>query len=393
MSTNNFRHSSPTAVAQVQTVTITAASSANNSTWSATLTLSDGTTAVATYTEDGSPTVAEIATGLYTAWAASTNPFIQEVTATNPSSGVVVFTGATAGRPFSIAVTCSGDGTKTSTATTANVGSNDYGTARLWSLDAVPTSSDNVVITSGTTDILYTLNQSAVSIGAFTVNSGYSGKIGRFDNGLPFYLRIAPTSFNYQGSSQRALFDLGSSNIGGTINASGSSLSGYYQVYLKGSNLATWVIQKGTVAIAMNYGETSTISKVQTPEPTGSNTPTVYIGSGTTLTTVDAGSGTIYQQCASTTTTCGTDATLYTSGSGAITTVNAYGTSYLSSSGTITTLNAYGTVDFSKDRTARTVTTLNAYAGCKITLGSWITLTNGIAFGANPGSFTITIVK
>lgn len=393
MAYNYFRHPSYSSASQVDTFAITADSTSNTAVWTLTLTISNGDTETVTYTEDGSPTVAEIATGLYSAWNSSTKPHIAQITATNPSSGVVALTADTAGVPFSVALTNSDDGTSSKTSTTANANPSDYGLAQNWSLEAIPTSSDDVVFDTGSVDVLYTLNQSAVSIGSFTVAKGCSSVFGRFDNGKPIYLRIAPTSLRYEGNGSLAMFDIGSANISPVITSYGTPAStGRYAAYIKGSNIATLTVNKGKVSVASLPNETTTVATLIVGYvSTLASDAEVTVGSGVTLTTLNQAGGTATIGCAATTLTNAAGSTLYTTGTGAVTTVNAYGTAYLSSSGTITTLNAYGTVDLTKDRTARTITTTNLYAGATVKYGSHITFTNKPAM-AGPGSATLTYV-
>lgn len=367
--------------------------------WTFTLTLPNGDTETCSYTEDGSPTVAEIATGLYSAWNASTKPHIAAITAANPSSGVVTLTADTAGVPFSVALADSDDGTHTQSTTTANVGNNDYGTARNWGLDAVPSSTNDVLfdVAQSNVDVLYSLNQSAVAIADFRVFSGCSSKFGLFDNGVGHYLRIDPDLFRYEGHGGLGMFDIGSANIDAYIAATGTAAtSGRHCIYFKGSNVATLTIDKGNVGIAALDGDTATVATIKTGYiATQATDVALTIGSGVTLTTLDMGGGTCTQRCASTTSTCGYGSTLTTTGSGAITTLNVYGTCYSNSTGTITTANVFSgaTLDLTKSKISRTITTLNVYPGATVLLGSWITLTNKVApnTSSGVGSATITV--
>ncbi len=384
-----WRHASNTSVAQVWKGTAT--TTTNGHTYIVTITDDNGDTAAITYTVVNPPdtTTTLVATGFITAWNASLNPLISKFTATQ-SSGQVILTADTAGRPFSFAA--SGTGTWSGDAnTTESVSNNDYGQATNWSTDAVPTSADDVVLGDGTVAIKYGLNQSAVTIDEFNVTSGWTGDIGRVEDGKLHYLRIDPDSFNYYGRSQLAAFDLGSANISVAIQGSGTpSTTGGNAVYLKGSNLATVSVNSGNVGIAAADNDTATVATVRVNQLTGVTAPTVVVGSGTTLTTLSASAGTITQKCASTTTTVGADATLTTQGTGAIGTVNCYGTGYFNSTGTITDLYAYGTVDCSQSTAARTITNLRPQPGCTIILAAGVTVTN-IIQPTNPGTYTIRV--
>ena len=384
-----WRHPSNTAVAQVWKGTVT--TTTNGHTYAVTITDDNGDTATITYTVVNPPdtTTTLVATGLITAWNASLNPLISKFTATQ-SSGQVILTADTAGRPF--AFSTGGTGTWTGTGnTTEPVSNNDYGQATNWSTDAAPTTNDDVVLGDGSVAVKYGLDQSSAAIDEFNVSSGWTGDIGRWDDGKLHYLQIDPDSFEYRGRSQLAAFDLGSANIAANIQGSGTpSTTGGSAVYIKGSNLTTLTVNSGNVGVAMADNDTATVATVRVNQLSGVTAPTVAIGSGATLTTLSASAGTITQRCASTTTTVGADATLTTLGTGTIGTVNCYGTGYFNSTGTITDLYAYGTGDFSQSTVARTVTNLRPQPGYTIILASGVTVTN-IIQPTNPGTYTIRV--
>lgn len=384
-----WRHPANTSVAQVWKGTID--TTTHNHTYVATITDDNGDTASITYTVVNPPdtTTTLVATGFITAWNASLNPLISKFTATQ-SSGQVILTADTAGRPLSIST--SGTGTWSGTGNTTNaVSNNDYGQATNWSTDAVPTTNDDVVLGDGSVAVKYGLNQSSAAIDEFNVSSGWTGDIGRWEDGKLHYLRIDPNSFDYRGRSQLAAFDLGAANIAVTIQGSGTpSTTGGSAVYIKGSDITTLTVNSGNVGVAMADNDTATVGTIRVNQLTGVTAPTVAVGSGTTLTTLSASAGTITQRCASTTTTVGADSTLTTQGTGAIATVNCYGTGYFNSTGTITDLYAYGTVDFSQSTESRTVTNLRPQPGCTIISAAGVTFTN-IIQPTNPGTYTIRV--
>jgi hypothetical protein len=395
MAINRWINNTGAEVAQVKTFTITADSTSNTAVWTFTLTMDDGSTATVTYTEDGSPTVAEIATGLFNAWNASTHPAIARITAANPSAGVVTLTADTAGVPFSVALADSDDGTHTETNTTANVGNNDYNTARNWSLNTVPASTNDVEIggpTSGqSVSILYGLNQSAIDIAAFNVRKDYNGQIGREEDGKSYYLRIDPDTVDYQGASNLALIDIGSANISPQIECNGSALNGKFALYIKGSDIATLEVRKGKVAIAPLTGETATVATLLVSYATNPLSDSdVTIGSGVTLTTLTQSGGKVELRCAATTVTTGASGVCTTAGSGAITTWHAYGKIYPNSTGTITTLNLYGLMDQTGDRNSRTISTTNIKPGSEIVRVSNVTMST-INLQTDPGTFKYSV--
>mgnify|MGYP001014130223 CR=1 FL=1 len=379
MPTNRFRHLSAvslTQVAQVKTFTITA-TGGGTAVWTLTLTDEKSVTHTVSYTEDGSPSVTEVATGLYTNWLASTDPYISRLTPTNPSAGVLVLTAKDAGRPFSVALADNGTGTHTE-ADTASVGFNDYGLASNWTGGELPDLYDDVVFEAGQTGVLYGMNQSAVPIAGFSVEPGCESQIGRYEFGEYTYLRIAPTSFNYRGSGRLCLFDIGSAAISPYIEAYGQpGTQGLPAIFIKGSAISTLEVNRGAVGVAYLPGDTATVTTLtvgsENQQGIAQNALVLYLGSGLTLTTLNLSSGTCYMDCGATTVNVSNGATLITR-AGAITTLNNRGTVYLNSSGTVTTLNNWGFVDSSRDKTARTISTYVEKPGGSLRYHSAVTL-------------------
>lgn len=395
MATVYWRNPANTEVAQVWKGTIT--TTTNGHTYILTLTLDDGTTAAITYTVVNPPdtTTTLVATGLVTAWNASSNPNVARITASQ-SSGQVILTADTAGRPFSVAA--SGTGTWSGTGnTTENVGNNDWNTARNWSGDAVPVNDDDVIIpgaaSGNSVAILYGLNQSSVTLDDVYFQKDYNANIGRIEDGVAYYLRIDPDTLDYRASSSLALLNIGSANISPYIEANGTAGTNKYALYFKGSDIATLEVRKGTVGIAPLPGETATVATLLCSYLTNiSSDVTLTVGSGVTLTTLTQSGGTCTLNCAATTVTNSASTTLTTDGSGAITTLNVYGTVYANSTGTVGTTNLYGTLDLSRDRSSRTFTTVNAKVGSVLKrISSGITLTT-LNMPTDPGSFTYTLV-
>lgn len=348
--------------------------------WTFTLTDDNGDTATVTYTEDGTPTVAEVATGLYNAWIASTHPLVNRLSAANPSDGVVKLTSKTAGVPFSVSLADSGTGTDTAVDTVANIGNNDAALDRNWSQNDAPDTGDDLIFEAGGVHLKYGLDFSGVSIGDFKVLEGCQSEFGRFDLGQFHYFQIAPTSFDYRGSAGLACFDIGSANIPVYIASYGSpSAIGRHAVYITGSDITTLEVVKGNVGLGVLDADAATAATILcgSLENTQSDV-NLTIGENTTVTTVTQSGGNCKLRCAATTVNVFPSCTMVTEGTGAITTVNVYkGAKFVSnSSGTITTLNVWGEVDFTKDNTARTVTNLNLEDGGKLLITDNITVTN-----------------
>lgn len=390
MANNNWIHGTATAVAQVQTTTITAASTSTTATWTYTLTDDDGTTAIVTYTEDGSPSVTEIATGLYNALVASTDPKFLKLSFTNPSAGVFTVTARTAGVPFSGALADDDDGTHSTVATTASVSNEDASLDRNWSQNDAPDTGDDLIFEPGSVNVKYGLNQSGAAIADFRVMKGCSSQFGRFDDGLFHYLRIDPDAFSYQGSGQLCLFDIGSTNISPYIEAYGSpSATGRHTFYIKGSDIATLTVAKGNVGIAPLDADTATVATILCGllEQQASDVD-LTVGTGTTWTTMTQYGGKSTVRSAGTTLNIYKGGVCITEGTGAITTVNVYegATFYPKSTGTITTLNLYGTADFTRSVAAKTVTTLNLKKGGTLVKNDALTITTFSPPSASGGS-------
>lgn len=390
MANQAWIHPAWTQVPQVKTFTITGAGG-NTDVWTLTLTQDNGDTSTVTYTNDGSPTVTEIATGLYAAWEAATHPDLARVTATNPSAGVFKLTADTAGVPFSVALTNNGTGTSSAVDTTANIGNTDGSLARNWSNNAVLTNGNDAIFEPGSVHLMYGLNQSSITLADFKVMRGCNSDFGRFEFGKFHYFRIDPDSFDFRGGGSLCMFDIGSANIAAYIEAYGSpSAIGRHTVYIKGSNITTLEVAKGNVGIAALDADTATVATIlcgllDNPQADVDLT----VGAGVTWTTLTQSGGRSTVRSGGTTLNIYPGGVCTTEGTGAITTVNVYSGAvfYPKSSGTITTLNLWGLADFSRDTTAKTVTTLNLKRGGKIIKHDNITVTTTNLPSTSGGAF------
>jgi hypothetical protein len=236
----------------------------------------------------------------------------------------------------------------------------NYGTAGNWSPSGVPIAGDHVRIpASSTQSITSGLDQSAVAIASFIVEEGYAGELGT----SAAYLQIDPDRFEFNGTGQ-SWIDIGSAEIDVQVIGTATAATGERGLYLKGSAIDELTVLGGNVGVAAKFGETATVA---TCRVTGS-TADVWIGSGTTLTTLSVTAGMVRLRAAATTVAV-YGGTVYTEETGAITTVNlSGGTIYPNSSGTITTANLLGgTADFTKSGLSRTVSTLKQNPGSTLT--------------------------
>ena len=164
-----------TAVAQVRTTQITGA--AASSTITTTLTAEDGSTQSVVTTMTNS-TLADQATVYRNTLAASSQSEFQKLSY-SVDGVVVTITANVAGRPFNMSITgTTGSASVSNTAVTANAGPNDFNTTANWSRGSKPTADDVVYFTTGSSSVLYGLNQSGISLDQMIVGPGYSGNIG-----------------------------------------------------------------------------------------------------------------------------------------------------------------------------------------------------------------------
>jgi hypothetical protein len=386
------------------------------------LTLTDpsGETAEISFTATAA-TVANVTAGLEAAWNASTNTLIAAITAADNTTNITL-TADTAGDAFSvIATTTDGGGADTQTlskaSTTASAGPKHWDSVDNWDGGALPggAASQDVYIDNFAGDILYGLDQSAIAnaLASLNLEASFTGRIG--PNGATGksgdYLQIKALIVNigeHNGygtptASGRIKIDLGTTastvNVYKTATPTDAS-DGKPAVRLLATHASTDVnVRRGTVGIAIEAGETSTINDIDVSyiaSVTGD--ADVYIGSGVTMGDLSQTGGDIIAQC-----TIGTvnskAGTVLITGSPAITELNADGaTITLDTTGAITTLNAndgqvypnnHGTigtlnvdgaaVDFTQSSRARTVTTVKLNSGSLKYDPADMTFTNKVA--------------
>ena len=340
MANNAWTHPTWQETPQAKTFTITGVGGLTD-VWTFTLTEDDAVTTTVTYTNDGSPTTAEIVAGLVAAWNATTHPDAARILATNSAS--------------------------TAVDTTANIGNNDVALARNWSTNAILANTNDLIVEPGDVHLKYGLNQSSVALADVKIAKGCKSDFGRCEFGRFHYFRMDPDSFDYRGNGSLAMFDIGGAAISPYIESYGSpGVNGRHVVYIKGSAIATLKVARGNVGVAALDADTATVTTILCglSENLQSDVD-MTIGSGVTLTTLTQSGGKCLLKCAATTVNVFPGCTLTTEGTGAITTLNVHAGAkvYLKSTGTIGTLNLWGDADFSRDNSAKTVTTLNLKRG------------------------------
>lgn len=386
------RYWQPTALATYEKKTITVANTwATSDTGTITINGNDLTVTVGAAT-----TTADVAAALVAAFNGSAAvgtetrnttgnliPEFNEITATL-SGSTVILTHDTAGVPFTATVSenTAGTGTLAIADTITAQGPNYWNSADNWSGATVPVDGDTVVISSGSVDILYGLNQTSVSLATLRIEQGYTGKIGlphRNANGYNEY-RTTYLTLGDVGDAQAMTVYVGSGEGAGSgrikidngdaqttlvvYNTGNPVETGVPSLLFKGthaSNAAT--VNKGSVGFAVLGDETAastavltTLSVGYTTNPAGDST--VRCGLGCALTTVDQSGGKLEINSAATTITkTGGDLTL--AGNGVtVTTLNERGgTTYVTGTTTITTANLSnaGVLDYSRDMRSKTI--------------------------------------
>ena len=339
-------------------------------------------------------TVVSVVNGLLALWNASTEPEFEEITATNPANTALVLTHDTAGVPFTVTASTSGNGSHTVATTTAASGPNCLNVATNWSGGAVPANTDDVVFEYSDIDLLYQLDAlAAISADVVSIKSTFTGNIGlprTNENGYaeyrPRYLQLGANTVTIgEGTgagSSRVQLDL--CNTTPTINVYNMA-----QTLEKGINPLLIIntaantilnVNKGSVGIAINAGETSTITTMNIGSINNIvGDSTVDCGSGTTLgTIVKLGGAVTFESNVTTLTQHAGTSTILGAATATTITIND-GTLEDRSSGTFTTVNLHGIYDKRKSTAAKTCTNFNAYKGAKIyDPAGTITFTNGI---------------
>jgi hypothetical protein len=375
MPTNRWRGDAP-AVAQVQTVTI----GTNDVATTYKVTINGKTVSVPGNAGGASSTAADLANAIK---GASVPQEFNEI-AWTVATTVVTGTAAKPGKPFTLSVAASGGtGTISTSVTTAGSGPNDAGIAANWSSGSLPATGDDIVFDTGASDVLYGLDQHAVTPNSISVLPGFTGKIGlatvNADNAAATYFEYRPQYLQYgttgvggtvnvtvSGGGGRIKLDQGSAPaIWNILNSAQRLESGVPAVLLKGANAANALnVNRGDVGVAFFGGETATLVALNVgfeTNPAGDSA--VWLGSGVTLANAaivqTGGSLTINSATSGTAAITQYDG-LLTLQAGAQTGLAVLGgTCVFNSTGTLggtTVVANSGLIDFSQDLRAKTVT-------------------------------------
>lgn len=303
-----------------------------------------------TYTAGGAETTSTIATAIQALLAASEIPEFAEVTWT-VSTATVTGTAANPGVPFTVSE--SGTGTYTLTTVTANSGPNDAGVTGNWSLGALPTTGDDVLIDGGP-DLLWGLDAlSAAVYGSLKVKASFTGSVGlpfRNESGdyVEYRTRFFPVGSAVpvvvgegEGSGPTRVKLAVSTALDAVVHLTGDRQADAEPVCeIQGCSSGTLVVARGDVGLA---ADDNTLAATVTTA-TVDNDATLVIGPGATVTTLN-------QRVEATVDAYGTVTTLNIEGGTAVlfvvpTTITADGgTADIRGTGTVTTVTARGQDD------------------------------------------------
>ena len=164
---------------------------------------------------------------------------------------------------------------------------------------AVPNGADTVTISgTATNGIVSNVDQSGLSAAAWRIEPGFRDKpLGSQGQRL----RINPSSLVIDGGGSTPWYiDIGAAAIAVEIRSAPAGTNGQQGLYLTGSAITNIFARAGTIGIAMQAGDTSTVGSIQT---IGSQA-IVTAGPGVTLTTARALLGSIILQAGAVTMDC-----------------------------------------------------------------------------------------
>lgn len=246
----------------------------------------------------------------------------------------------------------------------------NYSANGNWSPANVPAATDHVRLPAGGGSISSGLNQSAVAIGDFIVEPGYTGLIGTSAANL----QIDPDRFIFEGQGL-AYIDIAAAAIDLLIRSTASAIDGYRGLYLKGTAIDELAIEAGSVGLAFRHGEASQATSIRLL----TSQADFIAGAGCTLTSATlqmlAGLAKIRASLGTLNLYGGN---IETQESMVLTAGNIRGGTYIgNSTGNVTamTIDA-GTVDFNQLGLARTVVTLKHNKGTLIYDPATLTITN-----------------
>ncbi len=300
------------------------------------------------------------------------------------TASTITATANTAGIDF---ILTSGGTTSTLVAATtvANDGPNDWRSLANWTLGAIPVNTNDIVLDAGSVPIYFGLDQSAVTAGTYTRTASSTGQVG-----LPDY-NVTDGYFEYR----RTTLKLGVTNgnavmLGYGPGGSGPALERYdfnatqpvISVFSTGAPVdpgnaalqisgtaagATLLIDSGDVGVAVNVGETATVTTTRIGYVTSQASDVKLRGGtgATWVTILQAGGDVQVDSNVTTWTKTGGTSTQFSGTLGTLTQDSSACTHFWLSTGTLTagTCRNGAVLDCSRDNGARTATNLTVIGG------------------------------
>ncbi len=332
----------------------------------------------------GSATIATFLATLVTNFGlldATLYPELAELTAANPSASTFTLTAKSPGKSFgpatisttSAAGTIGGAASSTGSNSVPNAGPNDWSSTGNWSTGTVPVNGDTVIIDKNDQDILYGLNQSAVTlaelrfrssnatIGLSQTNNDASAYAEYRDD----YLRIGATILGIRSDqTQRVKINLGS--VASTVNVEGSGSGlepNIRAVLLKGTSASNvFIISRGQVGLDYFGGEAFNATGGLTvgEKDGGVGDAQVFCGEGCTLATITKLSGQLVLNSAIGTSLTQLAGVTVINGIGAVAQLTIRGgTVVYNTTGALggnTIISGAGRLDFAQDPRSKTIT-------------------------------------
>lgn len=357
-------------IAQVDTITV-GGTYANGQVYTATMNGKD-----VAYTGVSGDDNTAVAVALLAALNATSIPEFRQCTYTR-NALVITVTGPSNGEPFTLTSAATGTGTLVRAGVTTGTGPNYWSNAENWSDGVVPVSTDTVDIENSAVDILYGIDQNAVTLTALYIAASYTGKIGLPNTHLKGYyeyrekfLKISATTCTIgegDGSgSNRIKLNLGSNASAITVYKTGRGQeTGIPALLLKNVHASSTLnAMFGSIGLAFEGGDVSTIPTIRVGSTSSISDVSLTCGSGCTLTTIQQSGGTVIIACNLTTWTKSGGISRQT-GSATLTTLTQDGNGTGApvhqwwSSGTLTTATVRGpgsVLDCQSDNRSRTLT-------------------------------------
>lgn len=190
------------------------------------------------------------------------------------ASNVITATGATAGQPFVITAGATGSATATVADTTAATGPNFANVAGNWSGGTLPTTGDTITVEANSPDILYGLTSNTDVIAKFTIEAGFTGRIGLPERNARGYreyrsqfLAMNITALEVGSGSGRGSplvkIDLLSTGTAVSVFSTGQRETEEEDpLQIKGGSAATAVVSSGIVSFASRADEASAFTSI-----------------------------------------------------------------------------------------------------------------------------------